>query len=57
MYTALAAFGGRPKFGDLPHDLQYDAKDLFGTYTNACAEADRLLHSIANNDAYQRSLQ
>ena len=51
VYAALSAFGGRPKFGDLPHDLQYDAKDLFGSYTNACAEADRLLHSIADTDA------
>lgn len=51
VYAALSAFGGRPKFSDLPHDLQYDAKDLFGSYTNACAEADRLLHSIADSDA------
>jgi hypothetical protein len=51
VYAALAAFGGRPKFGDLPHDLQHDAKDLFGSYSNACVEADRLLHSIANTDA------
>lgn len=51
VYAALSAFGGRPKFGDLPRDLQHDAKDLFGSYANACAEADRLLHSIADSDA------
>jgi hypothetical protein len=51
VYAALAAFGGRPKFSDLPEDLQYDAKDLFGSYTNACKSADRLLHSIADNTA------
>lgn len=51
VYAALSAFGGRPKFGDLPHDLQYDAKDLFGSYTNACVEADQLLHSIADSAA------
>lgn len=51
VYVALSAFGGRPKFTDLPHDLQYDAKDLFGSYTNACTEADRLLRSIADRDA------
>lgn len=51
VYAALAAFGGRLKFGDLPQDLQYDAKDLFGSYSDACAEADRLLHSIADADA------
>ena len=51
VYAALAAFAGRPRFGELPDDLQYDAKDLFGSYTNACTEADSLLHSIANGDA------
>ena len=51
VYAALAAFGGRPRFSELPEDLQYDAKDLFGSYTNACSEADRLLHSIADNAA------
>lgn len=51
VYAALAAFGGRPRFGELPDDLQYDAKDLFGSYSNACSDADRLLHSIANTEA------
>jgi hypothetical protein len=51
VYAALAAFGGRPKFSDLPEDLQYDAKDLYGSYSAACTEADRLLFSIANLDA------
>lgn len=51
VYAALAAFGGRPKFGDLPDELQYDAKDLYGSYSSACEEADRVLHRIANLDA------
>lgn len=51
VYAALAAFGGRPKFGDLPDDLQYDAKDLFGSYKAACAAADDLLFSIADVSA------
>lgn len=51
VYAALAAFGGRPKFSDLPDDLQYDAKDLYGSYSSACAEADRVLYSIADVDA------
>ncbi len=59
VYVALAAFSGRPRFSDLPDDLQYDAKDLFGSYTNAVAEADRLLYSIADleklNDGCQDS--
>lgn len=55
VYAALSAFGGRPKFSDLPLDLQHDAKDLFGSYTNACTEADRLLHSIADNAAINKA--
>ena len=59
VYVALSAFGGRPKFGDLPLDLQFDAKDLFGSYTKAISEADRLLYSIADleklNEACQAS--
>lgn len=48
VYNALAAFGGRPAFKQLPSDLQYDAKDLFGSYKAACASSDDLLYSIAN---------
>lgn len=55
VYAALAAFGGRPKFGDLPVELQHDAKDLYGSYTVACDAADRLLHSIADLAAVDRA--
>jgi hypothetical protein len=48
VYAALAAFGGRPAFKQLPEDLQYDAKDLFGSYKAACHAADDLLYSIAD---------
>ncbi|MFP3881929.1 MAG: DNA phosphorothioation-associated putative methyltransferase [Actinomycetota bacterium] len=48
VYVALAAFGGRPLFKQLPGDLQYDAKDLFGSYKAACEAADDLLYSIAD---------
>ena len=48
VYTALAAFGHRLAFRQLPEDLQYDAKDLFGSYKAACAAADELLYSIAD---------
>lgn len=51
VYCALSAFGGRPKLSDLPEDLQYDAKDLFGSYKQACIEADKLLYSIADMEA------
>jgi hypothetical protein len=55
VYAALAAFGGRPKLKELPTDLQYDAKDLYGSYSAACASADSLLHSIADLDAINRA--
>jgi len=48
VYLALAAFGGRPKFGELPEDLQYDVRELFGNYTNASKEADQLLFAVGN---------
>lgn len=51
VYTALAAFGGRPAFKQLPEDLQYDAKDLFGSYKAACQASDELLYSIADVDS------
>ena len=57
VYTALAAFAGRPRYSDLPSDLQHDVKDLFGSYTNATAEADRLLYSIADTDALTAAFQ
>jgi len=48
VYAALAAFGGRPRFKELPVDLQYDAKDLYGSYKAACEAADEFLYSIAD---------
>lgn len=51
VYLALAAFGGRPRFSELPDDLQFDARDLFGNYKAACAEADKLLFAAGNPQA------
>ncbi|MBF6223335.1 DNA phosphorothioation-associated putative methyltransferase [Nocardia abscessus] len=48
VYLALASFGGRAKFGDLPDDMQSDIKALCGTYKAACDTADELLFSIAD---------
>lgn len=48
VYVALAAFGGRPAFKQLPEDLQFDAKDLCGSYKAGCEAADHLLYSIAD---------
>lgn len=51
VYLALAAFGGRPRFTELPADLQLDVRDLFGSYKNAVAEADQLLYGAGNLEA------
>ena len=51
VYLALAAFGGRPKFGELPLDLQHDVRDFFGNYKEACSEADELLFAVGNPEA------
>lgn len=40
---ALDRFGGRPKFSELPPELQLDVREFFSTYTKACAAADSLL--------------
>jgi DNA phosphorothioation-associated putative methyltransferase len=50
VYLALAAFGGRPRMSDLPNDLQWDVKTLFGSYKSATAQADRLLFSAGRGE-------
>jgi hypothetical protein len=61
VYLALSVFGGRPRFSDLPDDLQYDARDFFGSYQAACKQADVLLYAAGDHAArdtacYQASL-
>lgn len=51
VYLALDRFGGRPKFTDLPQELQWDIKALFRSYTQACSHADELLFSAGNMEA------
>jgi DNA phosphorothioation-associated putative methyltransferase len=51
VYLALAAFTGRPKASGLPRDIALDIKALFGSYRAACDQADRLLHSVANQES------
>jgi len=53
VYLALAAFVGRPKFSELPEDLQHDARDLFGSYKAACSQADTLLFGAGNQEALE----
>jgi hypothetical protein len=51
VYLALSAFGGRPRFSELPPDLQHDARDLFGNYKEAIAQSDKLLFAVGNQEA------
>lgn len=57
VYVALSAFGGRPRSSELPEDLQYDAREFFGSYREACKQADLLLFdsgdATARNEAFK----
>jgi DNA phosphorothioation-associated putative methyltransferase len=48
VYLALANFGGRPNFARLPPELQFDVKDLFGSYKVAVSQADKLLYAAGD---------
>ena len=50
VYLALAQFDGRPAFGRLPAELQWDVKAFFSNYKNACARADDILFSLGQLD-------
>jgi DNA phosphorothioation-associated putative methyltransferase len=43
IYVALSRFGRRPRFSQLDATLATDIRTLFGTYKDACLQADRLL--------------
>jgi hypothetical protein len=51
VYLALSAFGSRPRFGELPDDLQHDARDLFGSHRVAIQQADTLLFAAGDQQA------
>lgn len=55
VYLALAAFGKRPKFGQLPDALQGDIRAFFGTYKAACREAEHLLYSAGDQKRIDRA--
>jgi DNA phosphorothioation-associated putative methyltransferase len=55
VYLALSTFGGRPRMGTLPADLQRDIKSLFGSYRTASAEADQLLFSLRSENELARA--
>lgn len=48
VFLALSTLQGRPRFSDLPFDLQYDVRDFFGSFKSAAAVADELLYSVGD---------
>lgn len=60
VYLALGRITGRPRFSDLPPEVQLDVRAFFGAYTKACESADELLFSAGDKDlvheACRRSL-
>jgi DNA phosphorothioation-associated putative methyltransferase len=57
VYLALANFGGRPAFSQLPVDLQYDVRDFYGSYKEATRRADELLFAAGRLDAIDTSVR
>lgn len=57
IYLALARFGGRPRFAELSRDLRLDVRAFFGTYSQACGEADRLLFSSGDLAAVDKACE
>lgn len=48
IYLALERFSHRPRFSELPTDLQADIRAFFTSYQAACELADAMLFSIGN---------
>ena len=57
VFLALERFGSRPRFSELPVELQNDIKAFWGAYTRACAEADQLLFSLGDRERLAASLE
>lgn len=55
VFLALERFGKRPRFSDLPLEIQYDIRAFWGAYTRACEEADELLFSLGDPDLVKES--
>jgi len=55
VYLALARFGGRPRFSQLPADLQLDVRAFFSTYNRACELADKLLFSAGDRESVEQA--
>ena len=50
VYLAVARLDGRPRFTELPSDMQLDVRAFFSTYKKACASADELLFAAGDRD-------
>ena len=55
VFIALAQFGQRATFGQLPRELQLDVRAFFSSYKRACALADALLFSVGNPENIERA--
>jgi DNA phosphorothioation-associated putative methyltransferase len=51
VHLALARFHGRPRWSDLPDDVQRDVRAFYRSYRDACTRADRLLFATASREA------
>jgi DNA phosphorothioation-associated putative methyltransferase len=50
VFLALARFDRRPRPKDLPPEIRYDIRDMFGSSASGCRQADRLLYELANQE-------
>lgn len=57
VFLALEAFRGRPKFGQLPDDIQLDVRAHLGSYKAACEAADGLLFALADEERLGSALR
>lgn len=57
IFLALARFGKRPRWSDLPFPMQRDVKAFFSSYTKACTVADDLLFALGKGDRLGRAFE
>ena len=57
VYLALSRFDKRPKWSELPRDVQLDVRAFFTHYQSACELADALLFSIGEVAALDRHIR
>ena len=53
---ALSSFGERPRFGQLPSEMQSDVRDHLSSYKRACAFADKLLQLTGKPSALEYAI-